>query len=449
MLKPGHSKKIQTRPKKLLKKDRTSNTVPSKTFDDENLKCFFRAPVIPNKLEESILAYISKKTGKPWNDPQTISKIQHYIRIQKDEYWQEAGKRKISYVKGYRVFSYLTYHLPVYFIQFEHLLFRLISGSYIPEKFILVDMGSGPGVVTLATADLIHRRGKGYAEIYAFEKAPENIEAYNFLVSSFTGKREDLRIHNPVEKDITTLQTEDLPQKIDLLVFQNVLCELSDISIKEKALLIRRFRENLGKEGILLLVEPAELENSTKLREIERELKKNGFKTISPCPKIMGDRCTDPTCWTFKTEYPLWAPEFDKVLAAGAEGYRFMNTDIKYSYSILKQDDGFFFQPGYKNYIPCSSLKLYVGRRVRIIGSVMSQDIGDKKHHIFKVCDGTARNSVYVILPHYHISQNNNALLKSSYGEIFRFDPVFVRINKAYGSINLLISKETRISKEK
>jgi hypothetical protein len=73
----------------------------------------------------------------------------------------------------------------------------------------------------------------------------------------------------------------------------------------------------------------------------------------------------------------------------------------------------------------------------------MSGDIGDSKTHVFLICDGTGL--AYAILPGYHVTQENRALLTAAYASVLEFRKILVRYNKNQDAWNLLLSKNSSV----
>jgi hypothetical protein len=135
-------------------------------------------------------------------------------------------------------------------------------------------------------------------------------------------------------------------------------------------------------------------------------------------------------------------------LAACNEPFRYINTDIKYAYVILRKDQTVqypFRIPPRAKYSRLAKLHLHVNRRINVIAAKMSQELGDKKTHMFKLCDGTAAKPVYGVLPAYHRTASNEAVITVPYGAIVELHNVLVRYNKAHDAYNLLINRNTRI----
>jgi hypothetical protein len=132
------------------------------------------------------------------------------------------------------------------------------------------------------------------------------------------------------------------------------------------------------------------------------------------------------------------------ALARCDEPYRYINTDIKYSFAILRRAavprQGYRLSPDAKA-VRLAKLHLHEGKRVTAVIAKMSGELGDAKNHLFKVCDGTAKVPVYAVLPAYHRTPENEALMTAGYGSVLELRGVLVRYNKAHDAWNLLVSR--------
>jgi hypothetical protein len=93
-----------------------------------------------------------------------------------------------------------------------------------------------------------------------------------------------------------------------------------------------------------------------------------------------------------------------------------------------------------------SSLEGRLGRRVNIAGALMSGDIGDTGTHVFLICDGTSRQPVYLVLPHFHLSPENRELLSLPYSSILEITGALVRFNQKHRAWNLFLTKNSRVT---
>ncbi len=407
---------------------------------------FFESPHVSPKLEKLIERYVEFKTVKSWDDPVVLEKIRKAIAAQKAEYWKEGDKRKISYDTGYSILGYLAYQFPVYFVQFQHILYELAQDGLLKDRMKVLDAGTGPGTVTLAITDFYRRLGRGDAEIYSLEKYDENIEAFMSLAPAYA-KGTGVTIEKPIKADLTSLNVADLPGDIDLMVFSNVLNELN-IEMEKKAEIVLAMSNKLAKDGNIIIIEPADKVNSTEMRKLVVMLMKKGLNVYSPCSFIWCAQCNPESCWTFEEKVDIVPTEFMKKVA-GEEQYKFMNTDIKYSYAAIRKDSltrEKYRVPRKAKFARFSQMKMHVEKRINVVASVMSGDLGDRKNHLFKLCDGTSTKPVYAILPTYHISANNDALLDARYGQVVEIHNVLARYNKESDAYNLLVTRNTIVN---
>jgi SAM-dependent methyltransferase len=404
----------------------------------------FQRSVVPDDLQNLIENYIGEKTGKAWDDSVILQRIRAAIMQQKGQYWNEGRPRKIGYRKGYAVFAYLAYHTPVYHTQFRHLLVMLTRDFLLPTHVRILDVGTGPGVVPLAVIDFARELAGFKAEIFALERSDQFLEAYRYLVPRYAEGMESLTIHPPLEADLREAGSLLLPSSLDLIVMQNVMNELVSESKEEKAAIISTFSRLLAPGGCLLIAEPADYTNSTRLRTTVNAALGPELHLHSPCTCIRGGRCHADTCWSFIEQPPVQPTHLMRALSGADEAFRFQNTDIKYSYAVLVNDQRRRHQctlPKRAPYSSLSTLLKYTGKRVNVVGSVMSGDLGDRRTHVFLFCDGSSSRPVYAVLPHHAITRDNRSLLSAPYATIMELRQVLVRLNRKHQAINLLVSR--------
>ncbi len=410
---------------------------------------FFTARRVPELLMRGIEDYITHKTGKKWDDPVTIERLRRAIVAQKDDYWKPAHKRSLHYTKAYNVFGYLAYHFPVYVMQTEYLLMMLAREGLLKKTMTILDVGTGPGVVPLAIADFYSRLDDARATVLSLERSEEHIEAFTYLRNAFVPPGGRVSLKPPVKTDIREIDPPALPATIDLLIFSNVLNELPDATMEVRADIVARLSERLAPDGSILIVEPADEENATRMRSFTIELLKKGLSIYAPCSFIWGSTCTAPRCWSFETAPPISLPLLMETLAHCEDSYRYVNTDIKYSYAILRRDalkrESYRMSAG-SRFLRFSKLHLHVGKRINVAGIKMSGELGDPRSHVFKLCDGTAKTPVYAMLPSYHITPENDQITSAPYGSLLELRNVLVRYNREHDAYNLLVSRNTHIT---
>ena len=414
--------------------------------EQERMDVFFKAPRVSRKLEKLIENYVERKTHRQYDDPAVLEKLRQAVQAQKTQYWKEGKARKIDYASGYSVLGYLAYQFPVYFVQFEHVLYDLLKDGLLKDRMKVLDVGTGPGTVPLAIADFYNRLDKAEATIYSLEKYDENIEAYLTIVPEYAGLKGRVKIEKPVKADL--MEKPQMPDGIDLMIFSNVLNEI-DALFDAKVDAVAEMASHLAPDGNIVIIEPADKENSTRMRRLVRKLLDKGLGMYSPCAFIWCDKCKADSCWSFEEKDDIQPTDLMKKLADTEESYKYLNTDIKFSYAILRKDTltrEKYRVPRRASFMRLSMLKKHVEKRLNVVATVMSGDLGDKKDHVFKICDGTPAGQTYAMLANHNVKPDNEALIKAKYGDVLQFENVLVRYNEENDSINLLVSKGSIIT---
>jgi hypothetical protein len=416
----------------------------------ERQDAFFATRRLPPALETAIEQYIPKKVGKELTDPVILERLRRAIVAQKSDYWKPTHQRSLQYTKAYHVLGYLAYHFPVYYVQTQYLLAMLASDGLLKNSMTVLDAGTGPGVVPLAIADFYSRLDDATATVYSVERSEENIEAFMYLREQCTQKGASVSIKPPIKADLTTLDPAKIPQQIDLMIFSNVLNEISDVSLDQRADIVMKLAGRLAPDGTILIIEPAEETNSAQLRLLSLALKKRGLTIHSPCSFIWGTNCTPDRCWSFATNRNIQPTRLMGVLASGDEPFRYLNIDIKYSYVVLRKDgkvrDSYRVPTG-SRVLRLSQIRRHVEKRINLIAAKMSGNLGDAKTMVFKLCDGTADTPVYAVVPAYHVTPENEAIVSAPYGTILEIESVLVRHNPKHDAYNVLVNRNTKIQK--
>src|SRR3972149_8846634 len=114
------------------------------------LEKHFKTPGLPLRIENLVSSYIERSCGRSWYEGETAELLRENIVKQKEEYW-----KGISKYPGIRIISYLLYHFPVYFCQFQYVLLHLFKNGLLSNRMSIIDAGSGPGTITLSTIDFL------------------------------------------------------------------------------------------------------------------------------------------------------------------------------------------------------------------------------------------------------------------------------------------------------
>ncbi len=417
------------------------------------LKKDFKTPKLPARIEKLVESYIERACGKNWDKGETAQLIRDNIVKQKEEYWKKTGDSRYPKI---RIISYLLYHFPVYFCQFQSLLLELLENGLLTNRMSILDAGSGPGTVTLSALDFLRRLQEIYSRkkmdvklnirVDSIEQARENIDCYKELTSLYLQGLAPgsacITINEPVR---APLETALVVKDADLIVFSNVLAEMS-AAPAARANVVERTASG-SKNPTIIIIEPADLENSKALRVTQHALVKKGYTVFSPCTFIWGTGCRGDNCWSFLELDNIQAPSFMEKIARTGEFYRYMNTDMKFSYVLLRKDG--LAKQSYRamgKFLQLANLYKHVEKRVNVVASVMSGNLGDENTFVFKVCDGTTSAPCYAVLPAYHINDSNRALLDAGYGGIVMISGTLVRENKELSSYNLLVTRNTRVT---
>ena len=412
----------------------------------EEVKCltaFLKIRSVP-ELDKLTIHYIEKVTGKSWNDEAVLEKIRNAIIVQKESYWKDGPKKSIAYKGAYSVLGYMAYQMPGYVIEFSEFFANMVTSGLIRKHVRILDIGAGPGTVSIGVARVLSCLDGMTADITALERFDTHIEAYMTVVPAFLKNAGDkVTTGKPLAKDITL----EIPDgEFDMIVCSNVINELTNLDQEKKAELIMNLSKHLASDGNLVLIEPADLTNATMLRDLSRDVKKRGLTIYAPCNDIRGVYCAVSPCWTFQPYEDIKPTTLMFTLGGEEEKFRFVNTDVKFSYAILRTDGhrkcGYKI-PGEAKRARLSQLKKHLEKRIHITVSVMSADIGDAKNYLFLVCDGTGTTPTYVALPAFHRTSDHEALLTASYGSVVAIDSVLVRFNKEQNAYNLLMGRES------
>jgi len=136
-----------------------------------------------------------------------------------------------------------------------------------------------------------------------------------------------------------------------------------------------------------------------------------------------------------------------ETLAACNEPFRYVNTDIKYSYVMLRKD-GKVRQSCQisrdMRTIRLSKVHLNTGKKITVIAAKMSGDLGDDKTHVFRICDGSAEKPVFAVLPRFHAGPANEAVLSAGYGDLLVFQNILVRYNPEHDAFNLFVTRDSK-----
>ena len=166
-----------------------------------------------------------------------------------------------------------------------------------------------------------------------------------------------------------------------MIVFSNVLNEMA-MSMDEKADMVMHYAQSMSPDGSLIIIEPADKDNSMELRKLVAALMDRDLGVYSPCSFIWCSRCRPESCWSFEEKEDVAQTSLMKKVAETEEPYKYLNTDIKYSYAILRKDDltkEKYRVPPKAKFSRLAKLKMHTGKRINVVASKMSGDLGSNE----------------------------------------------------------------------
>jgi len=132
-------------------------------------------------------------------------------------------------------------------------------------------------------------------------------------------------------------------------------------------------------DGTILIVEPADEENATRMRALTIALLKKGLSMFGPCSFIWGSTCTAPRCWSFETAQRYDSRSSWKHLPAARIRTGMLIPISSIVYAILRKDtlkrELYHLSAG-SRFLRFSKLHMHTGKRVNVAGIKMSAELG-------------------------------------------------------------------------
>ncbi|MDD3257427.1 MAG: hypothetical protein PHU87_04160, partial [Methanocorpusculum sp.] len=147
----------------------------------KRLTAFLKIRSVP-ELDKLTIHYIEKVTGKSWNDEAVLEKIRNAVIAQKESYWKEGVKKSVAYKGAYSVLGYMAYQMPGYVLEFSEFFANMVTSGLVRKNVRILDIGAGPGTVSVGVARVLSCLDGMTAEITALERFDTHIEAYLAIV---------------------------------------------------------------------------------------------------------------------------------------------------------------------------------------------------------------------------------------------------------------------------
>jgi len=405
--------------------------------------------------------------GPDWPDGDSGDALRGAIRRLKQRYFEG---RAVTY-DGTAALGYAIYHLPDYYAAVQYVLDDLIERRLLPRRLRVVEVGAGTGGPALGIADYLPE--DALVEYHAIEPsaAADVLEA----MLEETGRNVHATVHRERAEAVD-------PPASDLLVFANVLSELDD-----PIATVERYVEALDEGGTLLLLGPADLETSTGLREVERELAGEGrsadgrssdsptggdLTVYSPTVRLWPGEEPSDRCWSFDVRPDLEVPAFQRRLdevrrgkaggtrddgrsGAGGDGFdnrdgEFVNADVQFSYALLRPDGTRLieFVPEGGSLAKLAGTERHVTERIDLAAIKLSHDLADgseSDNPLFLIGDGSQEVDHYAVLTRE--TALNDDLRRAEYGALLIFESVLALWNDDEDAYNLVVDEETVVDR--
>lgn len=385
---------------------------------------------LPTAVEERLLDLLVERDGPDWADGATGEAIRERIADLKAEYFAGRG---VTYDADVAV-AYAIYHLAGYYASTRHLLAWLSREDLLPSRARVLDVGAGVGGPAIA-----------FAEVYGGSTAdPPPILEYHAVEPAAAAADVFEALVDPPHNVTTTVhreraETVEPPGTFDLILFSNVLSELS-----EPVETVARFLEHLDPDGTLLLTAPADRNTSLQLREVERALEDRGVTVYGPTVRLWGGERPTAACWSFDQRADLDVPAPQAALAADApDPDAVRNTSVKYSYSVLRTDGRrrIDLTLDRSNVAKLGAIETSVGKRVDLVAAKLSRNLADGGHPLYRISDGSEGTEPFAVL--VNETALNDDLARAEYGALLQFTNVLVLYNDDEGAYNLVVDEET------
>ncbi|ODR81402.1 hypothetical protein BG842_10215 [Haladaptatus sp. W1] len=251
------------------------------------------------KLEDLLVA----EFGAGWPDGASGDELRRTIRRLKEDYF---AQNPVEY--DYRVaLGYAIYHLPDYYAVVQYVLSELAGRGLLPGEIRVLDVGAGVGGPALGLHDFLP--SETFVEYHAVEPS----DAADVLAAMLeeTGENFYPTVHRDTAE---AFEPENGEAEYDLIVFANVLSELSDPEA-----VVRKYLDYLTPDGSMVAIAPADKNASIGLREVERSVA-DRTTVFSPTLRLWPGEEPSDDCWSLDVKPELSVPPFQRRLDAGESG---------------------------------------------------------------------------------------------------------------------------------
>lgn len=249
----------------------------------------------PTDLEAFLLAYVKREFYRGTRRAAFAERpfIEEDLRFfakgvseLSDLFTSERAELKAGYLNRPELrAAYLLYFLPINYAKGVEVLSRLPGEFWRRDSYRVIDLGCGPGSVSLAFAQLLLERNPGAKlELTLVEQNPAILQdAQNLL--RFRSPKAELK---PIKSWLNAFR---FAGEYDLILMSHVLNELVQLGAQERAeWLIPHLQRHLAKSGLLAILEPALKRPTRELMALRDHLLEGGeLSVLAPC--LHDQRC--------------------------------------------------------------------------------------------------------------------------------------------------------------
>lgn len=378
---------------------------------------------------------LTTEYGTRWYADESGETLRSTIRRIKEDYYQS---RSVDYSLT-AAYGYAIYHLPAYYAAAQYILHELIDAGLLSHSINILDVGAGVGGPALGVHDAIYGAPDAsngtepsvLVSYTAVEPSDATVILDALLAETTRNFHSEIH-HSPIE-------AFEYEAEYDLILFSNVLSELRDPATE-----LHRAEQALATDGSLLAMAPADKNTSIHLRTLERDVT-NGLGVFSPTVRLWPDYEPQDRCWSFDVKPDLDIPAFQRDLdAKSGSHHEFVNTDIQYSYVILRHDGErrVSFRPSPDRYMPFASTPEHVTERVTCAAIKLSHDLGDD-NPVFLVGDGSQQTDHFCVVARE--TPRTSPIITAAYGDLLLIERALILWNPDEHAYNLVLDGETTI----
>ncbi|MEZ4814655.1 MAG: small ribosomal subunit Rsm22 family protein [Bdellovibrionota bacterium] len=194
----------------------------------------------------------------------------------------ERGRRPDNYLNQEAYFSaYLAYYFPLHLPELYWVLDQAKKRSFVPTFKRVLDVGSGPGTLSLSLLFWLQKENLGFPEeLVLWDQSEKALKFAKEKVKTISDKTR-------VRFEKVHLPRTPKEEPFDLIVMGHVLNEwgAGPRFREKKQAVLKQVLQQLSPEGSLIILEPPLREPTLDLMVIRDELQQAGYRIVGPCPQ--------------------------------------------------------------------------------------------------------------------------------------------------------------------